>query len=439
MLLLSLSEDRGFRTKQVPLRKLPLVVCQDILPKGALMKSTAAVCRLPKISTLGLAASCLLLFILTGCQWSMYRQGQTRSGRSGIDTSSNTGTLQWSLNLGWGQNQFPFGPLIGFTPSNSSGGIFMGDLYGNLYSISTNGTVAWSISLPGGIAATPNAIGVDGTVYAAQSGGSLFAVGSDGVLKWTYSPPGKLSRTDLNIATDGTIYTGNQCGVFYALNPDGTVKWTFSAFQRDCSFYTTLISPAIGSDGTIYGGVDYGYNQGGVLFALSSSGTLLWQSTTFVGTPTVASSGDLYVLSLDREHLFVLNSAGVLQWQVDAPYQQEFTLPAIGWDNTAYLGTAGAGLWAIDYTGVIKWKANPGGNMYFFAPPTIGGDGTIYIAYTSLLAVNPDSSLKWSTNLCSGIGGYAGIDEPVIGGDGTIYMILDGPGTQGPCPLQAFH
>jgi outer membrane protein assembly factor BamB len=368
----------------------------------------------------------------------MYRQGQTRTGHSGIDTSSNAGTLQWSLNLGWGQNQFPFGPLIGFTPSNSSGGIFMGDLFGNLYSISTNGTVAWSLPLPGGIGATPSAIGVDGTVYAAQSGGSLFAVGSDGVLKWTYSPPGGLSRTDLNIASDGTIYTGNQCGVFYALNPDGTVKWTFSAFQRDCSFYTTEISPAIGSDGTIYGGVNYG-TQGGVLFALSSSGTLLWKSTSFIGTPAIAPSGNIYVLSLDREHLYVLNSGGILLWQVNAPYQQEFTLPAIASDNTAYVGTAGAGLWAIDSTGFTKWKATPGGNTYFFAPATIGGDGTIYVAYTSLLAVNPDSSLKWSTNLCSGIGGYAGSDEPVIGGDGTIYMILDGPGTNGPCPLQAFH
>lgn len=406
------------------------------------MSSIAEVSRLARHRSaprLALVFSFLLPLVLTGCQWSMYRQGETRSGRTGIDTSSNAGKLQWTLNLGWGQNEFPFGPLIGFTPSNTSGGIFMGDLFGNLYSISTNGTVAWGVPLPGGIGATPNAIGVDGTVYAAQSGGSLFAVGSDGILKWTYSPPGGLSRTDLNIATDGTIYTGNQCGVFYALNADGTVKWTFSAFQRDCSFYTTEIAPALGSDGTIYGGVNYGYNQGGVLFALSPSGTLLWKSTSYVGTPAVAPSGNIYVLSLDAMHIFALNSSGIFQWQVDAPYQQEFTLPAIAPDNSAYLGTAGAGLWAVDSAGAIKWKATPGGNAYFFGPATIGGDGTIYIAYTSLYAVNPNSTLKWSTNLCSGIGGYAGEDEPVIGGDGTIYMILDGPFNNGPCPLEAYH
>ena len=391
------------------------------------------------VSRLAFLGLCLSLAFLTGCAWPMYRQGQTRSGRSGIDTSANSGTLEWSYNVGFGQNQFPLGPAVGL--AGSSGGIFLGDLYGTIYSLSTDGSLAWSVSLSGGIAAAPNAVGIDGSVYAPQSGGSLFAVSSSGAQTWVFSPSGGLSPADLAVASDGTIYTGTQCGVFYALNPDGSVKWSYSGFERDCNqFYTPTISPAVGGDGTIYGGVNYG-NASGVLFALSSNGSLLWQTAAYAGTPALTSNGAIYVISLDSEHLFALNSGGVLQWQVNAPYQAEFTLPAIASDGTAYLGTAGAGLWSVSPAGVINWQATPGGNMYFFAPATLGGDGTIYIAYTSLLAVNPDSSLKWSTPLCSGEGVYASRDEPVIGLNGTIYMIPDGysNGEQAPCPLQAFQ
>src|SRR5215831_18632209 len=75
------------------------------------------------VSRLAFLGLCLSLAFLTGCAWPMYRQGQTRSGRSGIDTSANSGTLEWSYNVGFGQNQFPLGPAVGL--AGSSGGIFL--------------------------------------------------------------------------------------------------------------------------------------------------------------------------------------------------------------------------------------------------------------------------------------------------------------------------
>jgi outer membrane protein assembly factor BamB len=385
-------------------------------------------------SRLALVILCPLLVALSGCAWPMYRNGATRTGRSAIDTSSNTGTLQWSFNFGLGQNVFPYGPVVGYT--SLSGGIFVGDLLGNIYSISKGGTLAWTYST-GAVAATPNAVGIDGSVYAVQSGagGTLFAVSSAGVPEWTFAPPGGLSTADLAIARDGTIYVGNLCGVLYALNPNGSIKWKYSGFSKDCNLYTPTTSPAVGADGTIYAGVP------GVLFALTSGGTFLWDSNAFAGKPAVAPSGLIYVLSEDYLHIYALNSVGVLQWQVTTAFGQEFSLPAIAPDSSFYVGTAGAGLWAVDSTGTVKWQTSPNGQAYFFAPPTIGGDGTIYVAYNSLFAVNPDSTLKWSTPLCKGEEGVvAGSDEPVIGLDGTIYMVLDlYAGDVPPCPLEAFH
>jgi hypothetical protein len=397
-----------------------------------------------------LVIPCLLLLLITGCAWPTYRQNPARTGRSSIDTSSNTGTLQWSYNVGFGQNQLPYGPVVGIT-SSMQGGIYLGDLFGNLYSLTPAGTLAWTITLPGGIGATPNGVGFDQNVYVAAPGGKLYSVSPNGTLQWTFSPPGGLSRANLATFTDcgsaagcvSTIYIGNLCGVFYALNSDGSVKWTYGGFQRDCSLYTPTTSAAIGADGTIYAGIVDNINDGtGVLFALNPSGTLLWSTTAYGGgTPAVdANSGNIYVLSFDRQHLYAVNSGGVLQWKVDAPYLVDFSLPAMAADGTVYLGTTGQGLWAFNSNGTIKWQASPGGQSYV-ETPTIGGDGTIYASTIlgSLLAINPDSTLKWSTTLCGGVGGTPFDNEPVIALDGTIYMILEYSSNQTPCPLEAFH
>jgi outer membrane protein assembly factor BamB len=381
----------------------------------------------------------------------MYRQGASRTGRSGIDTSSNTGTVQTCYNVGLGQNQFPYGPVLGYT--QLSGGIFLGDLFGTIYSISTNCTLAWTYPT-GAPGATPNAVGLDGNVYAVQSGGPLFAINSNGVLLWTFAPTGGMSNASLAIDQDGTIYGGSQCGVFYALNPNGSVKWHYDGFQKDCpGSYNPIISPAVagaavGGVPTIYSGVP------GVLFALTSSGSLLWQSTIYTGTPAVAPNGNIYVVSPEGQNIYALNSAGALQWQVPAQASSSgttanFSLPAIAPDSSLYVGTAGLGLWRIDSSGTIQWQATPNGYASFFGPPTIGGDGTIYTSSSctssicgsgNLFAVNSNSTLKWSTILCGGEPVDAFRDEPVIGLDGTIYMILDGYTSSVPtCPLEAIH
>jgi hypothetical protein len=399
-------------------------------------------------SALALIMLCPLLLLLTGCEWPIYRDGPGRTGQSGVNTSANTGTLQWNYSVGLGQNELPYGPVVGL--ASSAGGIYLGDELGNIYSITTTGKLAWTTAT-NAVGATPNAIGSDLSVYAPQVGGSLYDVTSSGV-QWTFSPPGGLSPANLAIAYDssGTIYTGNQCGVFYALNPNGTVKWTYGGFQRECDLYTPTISAAVAPDGTIYAGVIYAneFPEAGVLFALSSSGSLLWSSTVYVGTPAVANNGSIYVLGLGGEQLYALNSKGTLQWQVNAPGEGQFSLPAIAPDGTAYVGTAGDGLWAINAHGSVVWVASPGGRTYFFAPPTLGGDGTIYATAlnpdsgtSSLLALNPNSTLKWSTVLCAGATGtFASSDEPVIGLDGAIYLILDGfTNNVASCPLQAFQ
>jgi len=412
------------------------------------------------LNRLKLAIPCLLLSLFAGCAWPVFRGNTGRTGRSGIDTSSNQGIQQWAFFTGQSPQDSVYGPVIGI-PSPTIGGIYVGDLGGILYSVTPAGTLAWKISLPVLNSASPNAIGVDGTVYVADNFGSLYAVSSSGTLEWSFPVPGGLSPAKVATSTDctpaagcqTTIYTGNHCGVFYALDSGGNVKWTFSAFQRSCRVDTPTISPAIASDGTIYSGVAYAEPPGttGVLFALNSNGTLLWSSNTYAGTPAIdPNSGILYVVSLDRLHLYALNSQGVLQWQFDAP--QTLTLPAIASDGTIYVGTWGSGFWALNPNGTTKWQTSPidpnTGLSFsdFDSPPIIGGDGTMYIVSSppELFAINPDSTVKWDADSCIGGGGGQGAglspNEPVIGTGGTIYVQYPLPSdTLGPCPLEAFH
>jgi hypothetical protein len=384
-----------------------------------------------------------LLLLLSGCQWDMYRGGLSRDGQSTVNTSGNKGSLEWSCCDVVGQNTYPFGPVIGVA-SSTGGGIFIGDIYGNVYSINPAGKVVWTTAT-NSIGATPNAVGIDGDALVLN--GDMFDVSESGV-QWTFAPPTMVPLSTANLAVDlnGTIYTGDECGVFYALNPNGTINWQFTGFEaRPCNSqaFSPTITPAVSADDTIYTGIETQTfpQYSGVLFSLSSSGTLNWSTDTYVGTPAVFPNGNILVRSLDTSTLYALNSSGALQWELSAGEGQNFTLPAIASNNTVYVGTAFDGLWSISPSGTVIWKASPDGNSNFFAPPTIGGDGTIYIAYTSLYAVNPNGTTKWSAPLCNGNQSiFAENDEPVIGNGGVVYMLIDGfTGDVDSCPLQAFN
>ena len=90
---------------------------------------------------------------------------------------------------------------------------------------------------------------------------------SDGILKWRFQTGGVFGFISPAIGSDGTVYFGAEAGCcagcLYALNPDGTLKWRFQTEDWVAS------SPAIGSDGTVYIGSGDGY-----LYAIQGSSSL---------------------------------------------------------------------------------------------------------------------------------------------------------------------
>ena len=167
---------------------------------------------------LALAIPCLPFLLIVGCAWPMYRGGQTRSARSGVDTSGNNGILQWSVPPPPGTAGF-WSPVVGYRAA-TGGSIFAGSsreglASGALYSVTPTGTIAWTLPFPGDV--ITGAVGFDGSVYVENlNNGALVAVSPSGTVNWTFSPPsGGSITTDPAIASDGTIYIGDTCGVCF--------------------------------------------------------------------------------------------------------------------------------------------------------------------------------------------------------------------------------
>ncbi|MBN2104977.1 PQQ-binding-like beta-propeller repeat protein [bacterium] len=236
----------------------------------------------------------------------------------------------------------------------------------------------------------------------------------------SYSPPA--------IGPDGTIYVGlnfgswTKDGNLYAFDPDGSIQWAFDAageIER---------APSVDSDGTIYFGTASGRTSidDGV-FALNPDGALKWSyiTDTNVESPiSIGYNGTLYFIFNSR--LLALNSDGILQWEYLIGSCSYYAAAVIGSDSTIYLGNERGELHAINPDGTQKWIFDRGGEVG--GPAAVGSDGTIYIGYQGrysyssehcLYAVNPDGTEKWNFKpeemefLSS---------APVIGPDSTIYI-----------------
>lgn len=172
----------------------------------------------------------------------------------------------------------------------------------------TDGSVKWSLSL--GVDdhcfASP-AIGTDGNIYVATQPGLLYAVSQYGQLLWTFdlSSVGFTGtiRSSPSIDANGSIYfglnAGNPSSAFFSLNSDGTLKWIFEPADlpddTPKDHFDIYSSPALGTDGLIYFGQEFGR-----VYALDSSdGSSVSMATTSTGitwsSPAIDKNGVLFI------------------------------------------------------------------------------------------------------------------------------------------------
>jgi outer membrane protein assembly factor BamB len=111
-----------------------------------------------------------------------------------------------------------------------------------------------------------------------------------------------------------------------------------------------------------------------------------------------------------------------MKWRVNTKYGT-CSNPSIGPDGTIYV--AHVDLYAVNPDGTVKWIFPLNSNCDFSAP-AISADGIIYLGGTigdmvggELIVVNPDGTERWRSGSICNVGI---ISSPAIAEDGTVYV-----------------
>ena len=147
-----------------------------------------------------------------------------------------------------------------------------------------NGRVKWRFQAASDYILQRPAVGADGTIVAHDSSGNVYALQADGSLKWIFKTR-VFAAGPPSIGLDGTVYVADSSTIT-AINPNGSLKWTFT---EPPGGQGVIAGPTVGPDGNIYAVTDIG---GLGALALSPSGQLLWSNT---GDPVMAEQGQLGV------------------------------------------------------------------------------------------------------------------------------------------------
>lgn len=202
------------------------------------------------------------------------------------------------------------------------------------------------------------AIGYDGAVYAGNTNWNYYAINPDGKLRWNYAA-GNNCWSMAAFGKDGSIYWGALDGKVRRVAPDGQELW---------SKYTwgpIAASAAIGSDGTVYIGSFDSY-----FYALDgATGKTQWTyktqdhiySSAALATDSEGVTTAVYFGSTDGQ-LYALDTSGRLLWKYDTgdPIRCSPVLGAAPeGGHIVYFGSGNGVFYALNaITGERRWSIN---------------------------------------------------------------------------------
>lgn len=234
-------------------------------------------------------------------------------------------------------------------------------------------------------------------------------------VRWTRKLEGNITPGPV-IGIDNTVIAASNAGVLHSLDPQtGADRWTFDgkgSYGIDLS-----TSPAVLTTGTI---LWHGPND--TLYALSSSGTLLWKKS-FTGqvlSPAVAGRNRVYVADLGG-HLTALEVTATTHhtlWTLDV-HGTDYASATVGPDGTIYtaadkdlvavrdLGTRAAELWRFRAKRIVEVSNG------------VGPDGTVVLGtnHDREYGIRSDGTKAWSFKI-----GDNTYSSSTVRPDGTGYF-----------------
>lgn len=269
------------------------------------------------------------------------------------------------------------------------------------------GNEKWKFSINGSLVEQSPVIDKNGILYVSTTNSGLYAIYPNGTQKWHQDLDG-FNGQQPALGPDGTIYiaTNDHLHAFYL---NGSIRWKLNI---DHGWFAD--SPIIQSMGTIYIGTDDGF-----IYSINSNGTIKW--TFQLGYPIISLSVDLYdnlyTSAYDLAYLYSFFPNGTVRWTFKLP-SYNFDAPTIGSDGTIYVA-AWNDLIAINQNGTEKWRYN---TKVLSGSPALAPDGTIILSpwyFSDVIALDPnDGHLVWRCNL----GDQHDKSRPAISNDGTIFI-----------------
>src|SRR5438552_1342919 len=219
--------------------------------------------------------------------------------------------------------------------------------------------VKWKCTTAGPVISSPamdsfvDSSGLKATIYVGSGDARHYAISLSGGLKWSFKPAGGILSLPA-IGQGGIVDTEGGDGYLYAINRGGNLVWKF-LFAPEClggSCAGLNSSPAIAVGGVIYIGEGAGGDSEG-FYAIKRNGTLLWHSPgpEIRSSPSIGSDVTIYV-GVD-DPVVAFNPDGTAKWvgEISAlsPTYIFYSSPSIAPDGTIYIGTESEGvLLAVD-------------------------------------------------------------------------------------------
>jgi len=271
--------------------------------------------------------------------------------------------------------------------------------YNSLFAYSTNGTAKWELRLNDFTNSTP-IITADGTIYT-TAGKKLIAISTERTIKWEYEVDGNIGWM-INIGKDGIVYIIDISSTLYAISSSGNLIWQFtdSRFTRN-NFSGISFSPD-GSTLYIPGSVS------SVLAVDVQNQTTKWEfgQIRMYNSPIVDSDGNLYLLpnynetGTERTQFYSINKNGEIRWVFYFKY--EFSLfhsntPTIDKNGNIYFATDT--LYSLDYSGELNWKVGLEG--FSDCPLVCDNNCNVYVGtmfdggFIAIYCYDSDGNLNW--------------------------------------------
>jgi outer membrane protein assembly factor BamB len=293
-----------------------------------------------------------------------------------------------------------FGPTIG-----ADGTIYQGSWDSYFYAIKPDGSLKWKYKTAGSVS-YPASIDKEGTIYLgggdAHSGpdGNLYAFSPDGSLKWKYDT--KTMRVGSPaIGPDGLIYVAASPNL-YVFDSSGNLKWKTSSGAGNVQAAETAECgapplPVCSGEQPQSGGAQPSGSCGAPPLppcdgmGQSQNGNMpqpMGNSVAGIITPAIGSDGTIYIGNPMGILSAIDPKTQEVKWTYKTgadPNQPGFyglpSFPVVDKEGTVYFGSVDGAMYAVDKNGKLVWKYKTGGKITE-SSPAFGSDGTLY--FTSM-------------------------------------------------------